>query len=591
MPSSISWTDAYGSATLVNGKITPGDRMNDWVVRRKPIGPAVTGLGTGDIHRFEFRKDQTVSFHIDAIPEAQMETMCRLEYHLLSGGVVTLVGDRAMSEQFATCKLAPDTEPDISQSDPQTREYSFSCVLRGSTIGVIGSCTQPNTTTTAATSGLSATRVRGDDFSAWGLEDYDAFKDDTVDNPNYSDGVGTLPYDAYDATPDKPGFFLEYFNDLSSLDPEYTPPPEQPNRNRISQLAVNGGHRTLKAVKTSDDLAELQNGYEIQALRAPAGLSYTSFWQRLAFQYSANYPMGAALDGSKGVWLIELGTVTIATGTLSYPSSMLTVSHQAPSKPSFEVPLGFNTEILTTGTPLEIVVYVGTVWDEEGTPSTTMYRVAVWIYPAFGTPVKFYDVIKPRGVTAPTVATVTYFNPKALPDYVPEGDSAICYECIEWEFEGGGFGLDPYGVESAEWTLDRVANNVFAERQTISGDSGTVTQSNLFCDEETGEPRTSSGGTSGNIRKTLWYEWTAPSSGTAVFDTLSTALPVDDTLLGVYTGSAVDALSEVAFNDDSGAGSLSSVSFAAVSGTVYKIQVGTYVGEAVGPITLNWSLA
>ena len=45
-----------------------------------------------------------------------------------------------------------------------------------------------------------------------------------------------------------------------------------------------------------------------------------------------------------------------------------------------------------------------------------------------------------------------------------------------------------------------------------------------------------------------------------------------DTLLGVYTGSAVNALTEIASNDDNG-GPQSKVQFSAVAGTTYYIAV------------------
>lgn len=130
MPSSLSWTDAEGAATLTNGKLTPADRYADWTVSRRPIGPEAVQVNTGRIYRTEYRRDQLVRFEARYIPESQTALMARLQYHLLKGGEVTLVGDRTAAAQFATCVISPGTEPNIRQSDPRLREYTFSVELR-----------------------------------------------------------------------------------------------------------------------------------------------------------------------------------------------------------------------------------------------------------------------------------------------------------------------------------------------------------------------------------------------------------------------------------------------------------------------------
>ena len=60
-----------------------------------------------------------------------------------------------------------------------------------------------------------------------------------------------------------------------------------------------------------------------------------------------------------------------------------------------------------------------------------------------------------------------------------------------------------------------------------------------------------------------------------------------DTLLAVYTGSSVDALTVVASNDDA-IGLQSEVSFTAQQGVVYHIAVDGYSG-ATGSVVLDWS--
>src|SRR3989442_10607968 len=88
----------------------------------------------------------------------------------------------------------------------------------------------------------------------------------------------------------------------------------------------------------------------------------------------------------------------------------------------------------------------------------------------------------------------------------------------------------------------------------------------------------------GNVGgKSVWWSWTAPSAGSVTINTFGSTF---DTLLGVYTGTSVSALTTVASNDDSGGTMQSSATFNAVAGTTYQIAVDGY-NAASGNITLN----
>jgi RTX calcium-binding nonapeptide repeat (4 copies) len=87
--------------------------------------------------------------------------------------------------------------------------------------------------------------------------------------------------------------------------------------------------------------------------------------------------------------------------------------------------------------------------------------------------------------------------------------------------------------------------------------------------------------------KSIWYSWTAPSDGSIPHVAFLTGGDYD-TLLGVYTGAAVGALTTIASNDDvAGFGGGSSVSFATVAGTTYHIAVDGFLGKS-GVGFLEW---
>ena len=122
-------------------------------------------------------------------------------------------------------------------------------------------------------------------------------------------------------------------------------------------------------------------------------------------------------------------------------------------------------------------------------------------------------------------------------------------------------------------------NNNFANRTLIAGTSPTATGTNVNATKEPGEP--SHAGNPGG--KSVWWTWTAPSSGRVQIDTIGSNF---DTLLGVYTGNSVSSLSHKASSDDGGGSGTSLVTFDAVVGTAYQIAVDGYNG-ASGNITLH----
>ncbi|HBJ87638.1 MAG TPA: hypothetical protein DDZ88_28030 [Verrucomicrobiales bacterium] len=81
-----------------------------------------------------------------------------------------------------------------------------------------------------------------------------------------------------------------------------------------------------------------------------------------------------------------------------------------------------------------------------------------------------------------------------------------------------------------------------------------------------------------STQRTIWWTWTAPADGFFSFDTLGADF---DTVLEVFTGSSLSALSLVAENHDANDSGRSSLALNAVAGTTYHIRVS---GETLGDI-------
>ena len=94
------------------------------------------------------------------------------------------------------------------------------------------------------------------------------------------------------------------------------------------------------------------------------------------------------------------------------------------------------------------------------------------------------------------------------------------------------------------------SQGTFAAAQPISGVFGSVTNLNFAVVHDSGAP--SIAGFAPNAP--LWYKWIAPRDGEVQLDTLGSADGLygqpADTVLGVYTGSSLSSLCQVAANDD-----------------------------------------
>lgn len=130
---------------------------------------------------------------------------------------------------------------------------------------------------------------------------------------------------------------------------------------------------------------------------------------------------------------------------------------------------------------------------------------------------------------------------------------------------------------------DPPANDAFAAAQELTGRVTSAEGLNKDATNETGEPEHFVGKPAS---ASIWYRWTAPADGNAEVSTCESSF---DTLLAVYTGEAVNALTRKA-SDNDGCGVQSKVSFAALEGVTYRIAVDGDNG-ATGAVKLVLRLA
>ncbi|MBR6023211.1 MAG: hypothetical protein IK066_12430 [Kiritimatiellae bacterium] len=192
---------------------------------------------------------------------------------------------------------------------------------------------------------------------------------------------------------------------------------------------------------------------------------------------------------------------------------------------------------------------------------------------------------------------------------VPEREG---YRLVDWKFENNAsatasanFAVTESHVLAAEWEWissnddfeDAAPLDLFGQR------SGSSAMPNTNATVQAGEPLLAA---YPDATHTIWWWWRAPADGRA---SVSTTNSVDkygyqiDTVLGVYTGSSLDSLVQVAKGDDGvdDSGFIDDVGtfwsfaeFEAKKETLYYICVGVndkYNRQAVeGTICLNWSL-
>jgi len=134
------------------------------------------------------------------------------------------------------------------------------------------------------------------------------------------------------------------------------------------------------------------------------------------------------------------------------------------------------------------------------------------------------------------------------------------------------------------------SNDNFSNALTITGESGQTTGTVSDATSEPNEPTSLIyGSTIYKALTTVWWRWTAPSSGMFRFDTTGSTF---DTLLAVYTGASVNTLTTIVSNDDENYPTVltSVVTFQAQAGMQYYIRIDR-AEPLDGNFVLNWKIS
>jgi hypothetical protein len=150
---------------------------------------------------------------------------------------------------------------------------------------------------------------------------------------------------------------------------------------------------------------------------------------------------------------------------------------------------------------------------------------------------------------------------------------------------GGPFGSAGFvsGEDAGLRTYVGPPNDLYAYGQQLTGSTASVNGTTVGSTPEYSEAyfNTEDQASTG---RSVWYHWTAPAGGSTTIDTCTTSY---DTLLAVFTGSRLVALTQVATNNNgcpSGYGS--KVTFNATEGTAYHVEVDGCCGAPEGTFTL-----
>lgn len=340
-------------------------------------------------------------------------------------------------------------------------------------------------------------------------------------------------------------------------------------------------------VITSADTASGTSGsnfsYRIQASNSPTSYGAQGLPSTLSLDPSTGVISG--LLPAPRAYYITLSASN--SGGIGYRQLVLTVAGNALFGPSNDA---LANAVVLNGASADANGTNMSATAEQGEPShagQTSHSVWwSWTAPFNGT-----VVIKTEGSNFDTVLAVyTGVSVAALSKVAEDDDGgALTSSLVQFNATAGTtyrIAVDGYGDAAGDISLSvrqtasaAPANDNFASRISLAGSVISINGSNANATSESGEPAH----VGYTAAKSVWWTWTAPANGRVTLDTKGSSF---DTLLAVYTGTAVSALLPLASDDQSGGGNASLVKFTAVQGTTYQIAVDGWLGDQ-GGIAMN----
>jgi PASTA domain len=142
-----------------------------------------------------------------------------------------------------------------------------------------------------------------------------------------------------------------------------------------------------------------------------------------------------------------------------------------------------------------------------------------------------------------------------------DADAGVTYR-IAVDSVGGTFGFFILSLRLAP------PNDDFDDAESLTGNEGSVDGTTVGSSREAGEPD--------YLYQTVWYRWTAPSSGPATFEICGSDL---EAYLLAFTG---DDVAELAYVSEGGC----RLAFDAIEGVTYSIAINSYEN---GDFVLSWN--
>lgn len=213
----------------------------------------------------------------------------------------------------------------------------------------------------------------------------------------------------------------------------------------------------------------------------------------------------------------------------------------------------------------------------QGNPPPTRSIWWRWVAPADG---RFRVVLAGETYSPTTLVVYVGASPASLGRTPTGGSKETAIEAVQGRtyhiavVEGEGWG-SPSEVGLLLEPVTPPANDNFASRIRLVGDSSQFAGSNRGSTRETGEPL--HGDQNASLGGTVWWTWTAPENGMAQFNVEGDLRYSSN--VAVYVGDTLASLT-----------SAGSRSFNVTAGRTYQIALSTYAG-ITGPFTLLWNLS